>query len=193
MTDTSGAATDGGAGAGAPGAVPRDDKDWTWTLERVCPECGFAASTVAAEDVGRLIRACTDPWPVVLGRPDVRERPDPATWSALEYACHVRDVCRLFGQRLHAMLEQDDPLLNNWDQDATAVAERYGEQPPADVAGGLAAAAASWADAYDRVGPGQWDRTGTRSNGSRFTVLSLGRYGLHDLAHHLHDVGVAIP
>jgi hypothetical protein len=179
----------------APGAddITPDDKDWTWTLERPCAECGFEAGAVAAEEVANRIRALTDPWPVVLGRPDVRERPDPATWSALEYACHVRDVCRLFEQRLHSMLEQDDPRFENWDQDETAVTERYREQQPADIAAGLAAAAASWADAYDAVTAAEWERPGTRSNGSRFTVLSLGRYGVHDLAHHLHDVGVAIP
>jgi hypothetical protein len=27
-----------------------------------------------------------------------------------------------------------------------------------------------------------------RSNGSEFTVESLGRYHLHDVVHHLHDV-----
>jgi hypothetical protein len=33
-----------------------------------------------------------------------------------------------------------------------------------------------------------WDRPGLRSNGSRFTVASLGRYHLHDVVHHLRDV-----
>ena len=33
-----------------------------------------------------------------------------------------------------------------------------------------------------------WDRRGTRSNGSVFTVESLGRYHLHDVVHHLWDV-----
>ncbi|HET6968280.1 MAG TPA: DinB family protein, partial [Ornithinibacter sp.] len=33
---------------------------------------------------------------------------------------------------------------------------------------------------------------GHRSDGSEFTVLTLGQYGLHDLAHHLWDVGVVI-
>jgi hypothetical protein len=28
-----------------------------------------------------------------------------------------------------------------------------------------------------------------RSNGDEFTVESLGRYHLHDVVHHLHDVG----
>ncbi len=129
----------------------------------------------------------------MLGRDDVARRPDPRTWSALEYACHVRDVCRLFEQRLRSMLEADDPVFTSWDQDATAVAERYGEQEPGQVAGDLAVAAGLLAAAYDEVGAGQWERPGRRSDGARFTVLTLGQYGLHDLAHHLHDVGVAIP
>ena len=36
------------------------------------------------------------------------------------------------------MLSQDDPLYPNWDQDETAVADRYAEQDPADVAAALA-------------------------------------------------------
>ena len=39
------------------------------------------------------------------------------------------------------------------------------------------------------VAPEQWQRAGRRSNGSVFTVASLGTYYLHDVVHHLHDVG----
>jgi hypothetical protein len=90
--------------------------------------------------------------------------------------------------RVLLMLEQDMPTFANWDQDATAVEERYGEQQPAGVADELAAAAEAAADAYDRVVGAAWDRPGLRSNGSRFTVASLGRYHLHDVVHHLRDV-----
>jgi len=62
-------------------------------------------------------------------------------WSPLEYGCHVRDVCRLYLERLELMLATDDPLYPNWDQDATAVADRYGEQDPVTVAEQLAGAA----------------------------------------------------
>jgi hypothetical protein len=175
------------------GGIEPDTKDWTWTLERPCPECGLEAGAVPADDLPARITACTDPWPFVLARPDVRERPGPTTWSALEYACHVRDVCRLFERRVRLMLERDDPAFENWDQDATAVEDRYGEQDPVRVAGDVAVAAAMLAGVYAEVRGRQWDRTGSRSDGSRFTVLSLGRYALHDIAHHLHDVGVAIP
>jgi len=182
----------GPVGPGAP-PVPPDVKDWTWTLRERCPECGFAAAEVAGTEVAGLVTAFTDPWPAVLARPDAAQRPAPSTWSPLEYGCHVRDVCRLFEERVHLMLDGDTPTFENWDQDATAVAERYGEQDPAVVAGELTASAASFAQAYAQVPDDGWERTGIRSNGSQFTVLTLGQYGLHDLRHHLWDVGVDPP
>src|SRR5580765_3799042 len=109
-----------------PTIIP-DDKDWTWTLERPCPDCGFAAGEVAGSEVAARVRDLTAPWVEVLAR--------------------------------------------------------------AVVAGELAAAASSWSDLYAGVSGTQWGRPGIRSNGSTFTVLTLGRYGLHDLAHHLWDVG----
>jgi hypothetical protein len=87
------------------------------------------------------------------------------------------------------MLAEDAPRFANWDQDETAVAERYGEQEPAVVSGELQEAAAVVAAAFAAVPDDQWDRTGLRSDGSSFTVLTLGQYFLHDLAHHLVDVG----
>jgi hypothetical protein len=79
-------------------------------------------------------------------------------------------------------------LFPNWDQDATAVAERYGEQDPGTVAVELEAAADVIADRLDGVVAEQWDRTGRRSDGARFTVESFARYLLHDSVHHLYDV-----
>ena len=107
-----------------PPAVPPDDKDWRWVLSRPCGECGFDARTVALADVPELIRGNAAGWTDVLTRDDVAIRPSPTVWSPLEYACHVRDVFRLYDQRLHRMLGEDDPLFANWDQDETAVAER---------------------------------------------------------------------
>ena len=31
-------------------AVPGDDKDWTWVLERACPECGLDAGSIDVEE-----------------------------------------------------------------------------------------------------------------------------------------------
>jgi len=169
-------------------AITPDTKDWTWVLERPCPECGFAAAEVEVDDIPLLLRENAAGWMPVLKRADVAVRPDEHTWSALEYAAHVRDVFRIFTVRLGLMLGEEDPLFPNWDQDATADADRYNEQDPAVVADELVRAAASLADAFAAVPGADRTRTGRRSDGAAFTVTTLGRYLVHDPVHHLHDV-----
>ena len=87
-----------------PQAPEPDDKDWTWTLQRPCPECGFDTAAIEPVAIPALVRDAASRWPDVLARPDAATRPAPTTWSPLEYACHVRDVHRLFQQRLELML-----------------------------------------------------------------------------------------
>lgn len=169
-------------------AIVPDDKNWTWVLERECPECGFDSSAIAATEVPDLLRANATAWPAVLRRTDVAVRPDDATWSALEYSAHVRDVFRIFRVRLALMLEERDPEFANWDQDATALEERYNEQDPAVVSAELTEAAAALADALEAVPDDAWERRGFRGDGSAFTVDTLARYFIHDPVHHLHDV-----
>jgi hypothetical protein len=176
--------------------IEPDTKDWTWVLQRPCPECGLDAQSFAREETGAMVRANAESWHGLLAGAgadagaagDPRRRPSPAKWSALEYGCHVRDVLRLYDERLTLMLTQDDSLFANWDQDATAVQDRYGEQDPAVVAGDLTAAATVIAAHFGTVAGDQWQRTGRRSDGASFTVETFARYFVHDPVHHLYDV-----
>ena len=168
--------------------IEPDVKDWTWVIQEKCPECEFDATAVAPSSLGPTIRANAARWQEVLGGHDVAVRPAGNVWSPLEYACHVRDVHRVFDGRVRQMLEQDDPTFANWDQDQAAVDGDYGAQDPATVAGELVAAAEAVAATYDAVAGDQWQRPGRRSNGSVFTVDTIGRYHLHDVEHHLSDV-----
>lgn len=169
--------------------VTPDTKDWTWVLRRPCEECGFDTRSFPREQVGTLLRDNARAWSAVLSaNADVGTRPRPDVWSTLEYACHVRDVFRLNEYRLALMLAEDDPPFANWDQDSTAIAERYWEQDPEVVRTELDAAANTLADAFDAVTGDQWDRTGRRGDGANFTVETFARYFIHDPVHHLHDV-----
>jgi len=171
-----------------PPAIKPDTKNWTWVLDGVCPECGLDASILTGREVPAMIRDCVTRWQVVLARLDVRARPGATVWSPLEYACHVRDVFRVFGARLALMLGSDDPLFASWDQEQTAVAERYWAADPARVVAELTANGAALAQAFDQVPNGAWSRRGRRSDGARFTVDGLARYFIHDVVHHLYDV-----
>lgn len=169
--------------------ITPDDKDWTWVLERTCPECGFTASAVDATDVAGLIRENAGAWrPLLDGHQRLADRPSDDRWSALEYACHVRDVYRLYDERLTLMRTLDAPTFPNWDQDVTAVEDRYNTQDPIVVVTDLEAAARQLADNFDAVTGDAWQRTGLRSDGAHFTVESFARYLIHDPVHHLDDV-----
>lgn len=165
-----------------------DDKDWTFVITDGCPECGFDPGSVERTAIGARVRSTVDRWSAVLARPEASARPDPQTWSPLEYGCHVRDVVRTFAGRVRLMLAEDGARFANWDQDQSAVDGRYGEQDPAVVAVEYADDARAAAGLFDGVAVDEWQRRGLRSNGSAFTVESIGVYFLHDLEHHLYDV-----
>lgn len=168
--------------------ITPDTKDWTWVLERTCPECGFDVTRFPRREIGAMVRAQSEEWRKVLAHPKVRERPSDHTWSALEYACHVRDLFEIFDQRLEMMVTQDGPFFDNWDQDKTAITGRYSEQDPGTVASELETNAGLLADRYDQVAEDEWKRTGRRTDGATFTIESMARYLIHDPVHHLHDV-----
>ena len=165
-----------------------DTKDWTWVLQRPCPECGLNTSTFTRESIPLMVRGNATAWRIPLAAPDAARRSRADKWSPLEYGCHVRDVLKLYDYRLGLMLTQDNPLYPNWDQGETAVADRYDTQDPATVADEIHAAAAAVASRFESVSGEQWDRPGRRSDGAAFTVETFGRYFVHDPVHHLYDV-----
>ncbi|GEP40047.1 hypothetical protein NPS01_37100 [Nocardioides psychrotolerans] len=174
--------------------VTSDTKDWTWVLAEACPECGFDAAAVDRGTLGATIRTNAEHVVLALRAPRPATRRHDDTWSTVEYACHVRDVHRVFDERVRSMLEHDEPRFADWDQDETARERRYDLQDPAEVALGLVEAAAAVATTYDGVPADGWDRRGLRGgdNGSEFTIDSISRYHLHDVVHHLHDIGGAV-
>jgi len=168
--------------------IVADTKNWTWVIEQPCPECGFDATRYPDADIAPAIRDNAASWPAVLARTDVRSRPNDSTWSPLEYSAHVRDVLKVYRERLRLMVETDYPLYPNWDQDETAVADAYNDQDPAVVGEQLGARADDLASAFDALTSEQWLRPGRRSDGASFTVSSMAKYLTHDLVHHRWDV-----
>ena len=185
--------TAGRAEVRADEIVP-DDKDWTWVLERPCPECGLDLPSVEAVDVSAMIRANVDAWRLILTDAStdleaVALREVPNRWSTLEYGCHVRDVYKLFGVRLHLMMTEEDPEFANWNPDDPEVTAGYARATPSEVAADLVQAGLALADRFGSIHGAEWDRRGRRSDGADFTVASFAKYLIHDPVHHLHDVG----
>ncbi|GAA4284473.1 maleylpyruvate isomerase N-terminal domain-containing protein [Brevibacterium daeguense] len=169
------------------GSIEPDTRDWAEVLEQGCPDCGFTGREEVSGASAEVSAAITR-WEKVLARPTAAQRPRPGRWSDVEYAAHVRDILTLFRNRLLLMLNEEDPVLPNFDGDAVAVAEDYPSQDPGEVLTGLRDAASDYSSALAAIGGAQWNRTGHREDGRAFTVTTLTRYGLHELRHHLLDV-----
>lgn len=172
--------------SGEPITPLADTKDWTFVISDGCPQCGFTPPPPA--QTGARLRATIPAWQRALATSTASDRPDPMTWSPVEYACHVRDVNELFRQRLELMLTEDNPTFANWDQDQAAIDSDYFHQQPREVLAQLIAETTATADAFDAVTGDQWQRPGVRSNGSEFTVATFAVYLLHDVEHHVWDV-----
>lgn len=168
-----------------------DDKDWTWVLEELCPECEYDVREFDVGTIPDLIRGNAQEWIEIIAATDestLRTRPRPDRWSALEYAAHVRDVFGLYNYRLGLMLNEDGPHYPNWNQDETAIEKDYASSNPIEVAVELKANAEALARHFSLVRDEDWERTGHRSDGATFTIESFARYLMHDPAHHLWDV-----
>ncbi|MGX6513050.1 DinB family protein [Rhodococcus sp. SJ-2] len=165
-----------------------DGEDWTWVVERACADCGFDPGAMVYDRILDLVRSNSERWLAVLSRDDAALRPNDDSWSALEYAAHLRDVARVFQGRLESMLAQDDPPFEDWDQDAAAVDDVYGDQDPATVARELTESNGRAAEAFAGVPVALRSRSGRRGDGATFTVGTLALYFAHEHVHHLWDV-----
>lgn len=160
-----------------------------------CPECGldYRSLTVpeaitAIRGFGRRYRA---PLTRLLPGEDdsvLRTRPAPGTWSALEYAAHVRDVFRWYRGWVGRILEDDRPVLEGMRPDEAVVAGRYNEQDPATVVAELAESAEALAATLEAVPDGALDRVGVR-RGEERRVSDHARRAVHEGSHHLLDIG----
>jgi hypothetical protein len=170
-----------------------------WQRE-VCDECKFDPSAFAPADLAEEIERVGSRYkaPLSRGLPGedlgelVRTRPQPDVWSALECACHVRDVLGVLELRTRQTLVEDHPTYTVWDHEAAVDDDHYNDQDPAAVLEDLSTRATAYATALRSVPADGWDRTGERVDGVVFTVAGLGRFALHEGSHHLLDVGRAL-
>jgi hypothetical protein len=100
----------------------------------------------------------------------IRWRPAPGEWAVIEVVAHMADVDERAHARLRHMLEEDNPLLPAFDQDALAVERGYISM---DLPGQLARYRQSRA-AHTADLPGldqrQWQRTGRHEAAGDLTV-----------------------
>ncbi|MGH3780766.1 MAG: DinB family protein [Pseudonocardiaceae bacterium] len=121
---------------------------------------------------------------------DLRSRRESATWSPLEYGCHVRDVLLVQRERVLAARRTDRPSFNPMGRDERADHDGYSDQQPAEVARQLKDAAQLFTNILNRLSSEDWDRD-LMYNYPKQAVRSLrwvAVHTLHEVSHHLLDV-----
>jgi hypothetical protein len=161
-----------------------------------CEECGFSAPTFEPSEVAATIRGfgrryrapLTRLLPGEDGDAVVRGRADGTTWSALEYAAHVRDVLAFWSWGLHQTVTGDGFVLPRPDPDQVAADSGYADLDAAQVADELAANAERFATEVEKVPAEGWDRT-CEFRGERVDARWMVSHAVHEGHHHLLDVG----
>lgn len=171
-----------------PDEIQPDTRDWSLVVAAGCDQCGFRSQPT--EVIAGWTLAMIPLWRERLQQPDARTRPGAGVWSPTEYAAHVRDLSLLFVSRLDSVLSLDEPELASWDQNEAAVSGEYQRLDPQEVSTESVRALESIASAFAGVCGSQWERRARRSDGWGLTVGDLANYFLHDVIHHLGDVGV---
>ena len=161
-----------------------------------CDECGFDYDGLEPADAPAALRGFAKRYRAPLSRflPGedgdslLRERPAPDTWSALEYAAHIRDVFENYHRWIGQILGEERPVLEGPGPDDLAVERRYNEDDPSAVAEALAANAEQLAALVETVPADDWDRVGLRGDEERSVQLHA-RRAVHEGSHHLLDIG----
>lgn len=168
-------------------------------VDGVCQECGFDYDRLTDDEVPEALRAFGRRYraPLTRGLPNeslddlVRAHPLPGVWSALEYACHIRDVFAVQAARVEQTLVEDMPRYESMQGEERVARDHYNEQSPATVADELATNAELIADTVAALTDEQWDRGGIYSypEPKERDLHWLARHTVHEGQHHLLDIG----
>ncbi len=155
-----------------------------------CDACGFDG--VDYDDAALLgaLRALGPSWRALLAAagPELRLRPAPGVWSAVEYAAHSRDITALHAFGVEQALTVDEPVYPAIADDLVdAVAPAYADADRDEVVTELDAAASRLAGLAEGSGTDAWSR-GLTIGDARSDVRRLLEHALHDSQHHLIDV-----
>ncbi|MBW3615420.1 MAG: DinB family protein [Actinobacteria bacterium] len=162
---------------------------------QVCPECGLDYGRLQPPDLKVAVRSFPRRFRQALAaaRDDdggdalIRRRPDPVTWSALEYTAHVAGVFESSADMVRRIYHEDRPTLEEVGANERPGATQGEDQDPAAVLERLSAGAERLAAQLDGVDPEGWQRQAVTPSGAR-DLLDVARQAVHEGSHHLRDV-----
>lgn len=155
-----------------------------------CQACRFDGAQYDDRSLLDALRVLGPRWRALLASTgaELRVRPMPAVWSAIEYAAHSRDITALHVFGVEQALSVDEPRFPPIADDLVdAAAVGYADADPATVLDELDEHATRLAQVAGDAGPSAWTR-GLTIGDDRIDVRRLLEHALHDSLHHVDDV-----
>jgi hypothetical protein len=177
---------------------------WEWPRAATdeCPQCGLQPGAEPPEALGAMAVELAGAWREFLMTADedyLRTNPEPGVFSPIQYGAHVRDILRVYGDRVLLAMAEDDPVVPTWNPGEDEW-ERYNALGREELAADLEAQADRLAGILDDLDDDAWSRTVTREAlvaGTdavyRFTVAGIASYAVHEAHHHLLDADGTLP
>jgi hypothetical protein len=163
-----------------------------------CDSCSFVYVDIDAPAIPTRLAAFGTQYTALLlpsGRSAawfgiLRTRPEEGVWSALEYACHVRDVFLVQRDRLYTALVEDTPTFTPMYRDQRVTLARYNAQDPEEVVVQFATAACLIAQAFDALDSAQLQRRCIYNfpAPTERSLLWVGQHTIHEGEHHFRDI-----
>jgi S-DNA-T family DNA segregation ATPase FtsK/SpoIIIE len=155
-----------------------------------CAACGFDGSSYDNAALLATLRDLGPRWRALLGSAgdELRARPAPAVWSAIEYAAHSRDITALHVFGVEQALTGDEPVFPAIADDLIDnAAAGYVAEAVETMLDALEMHARQLATLADDAGAAAWSR-GITLGDQRSEARWLMEHALHDSLHHLDDV-----
>jgi hypothetical protein len=167
--------------------------DWTRIQRDPCPQCGQHPAALAPASLGELAIESSIAWREFLletDDTDLRAIPEPGVFSPIQYAAHVRDILKVYSDRMLLGVEQDGPTVPIFNP-SQEVFESYNRLDAEELAGDLEAQAQRLAKIVEDMDPSAWSRIVINDRGQygvyTFTVAGLACNAAHEAHHHLLD------
>jgi hypothetical protein len=119
---------------------------------------------------------------------ELRCRPSPDEWSVLEVCCHLRDAAEIEGQRIRRLVEEDEPTLQPYDQEALARERDYQGDDRRRVVIALRAFWGGLAYQLEGLSDEEWERGGTHPEIGPVTVRSRAELEVEHARQHLEQI-----